>query len=292
MKLIDSHVHLWLRQNGRVNGRPVIGLTGGRSDFGGEVRQMAPPYLVSGENNAETLLSNMDYARVGAAVVTQEIIDGNQNEYLKTVRRRWPERFRVCAYYDNGDLPETEGFDGIKVCAGRLDDPDLTHHAPVFAAAAKNGQFLAIELADGDAQTGALAEMIRQFPDLRIVIGHFGMVTRRGWEEQIRLARSRNVYVESGGITWLFHKEFYPYPSAVEAIRAAAEICGMEKLMWGSDYPRTMSEITYKMSYDFILKSPRLTEEEKEMFLFRNASRVFGFTDVPELPQVKNMLED
>ena len=292
MKIIDSHVHLWLRQNGRHNGRPVTCLTGGRSDFGGEVRQMMPPYLTDGVNSAETLLSNMDYAGVGAAVVTQEVMDGNQNAYLKTVRARYPDRFRICSYYHDGVTPETDGFDGIKVCACKLAQPDLTRHAAVFEAAARNGLFLAVELADGDVQTGSLYEMIRQFPELRIVIGHFGMVTRPGWEAQIRLAQNKNVYVESGGITWLFHKEFYPYPSAVRAVRAAADICGMEKLMWGSDYPRTMSEITYKMSYDFILKSDALAPEEKTAFLFGNAERVFGFRDLPEPETVKNMLED
>ena len=44
-------------------------------------------------------------------------------------------------------------------------------------------------------------------------------------------------------------------PSAVKAILEAAEICSFDKLMWGSDYPRTMVEITYKMSFDFVVKS-------------------------------------
>lgn len=54
-----------------------------------------------------------------------------------------------------------------------------------------------------------MEKLIKMYPDLRIAIGHFGMVTTNGWEEQIALARHKNVYVESGGITWLFHKEFY-----------------------------------------------------------------------------------
>ena len=69
--MIDAHVHLWKTQRGMVNGRPDTPLCGGRADFGGEVRQMVPPYLASGENPAELLLSNMDFAGVNAAVVTQ-----------------------------------------------------------------------------------------------------------------------------------------------------------------------------------------------------------------------------
>ena len=44
-------------------------------------------------------------------------------------------------------------------------------------------------MSDGDRQTGSLTELISQYPDLRIAISHFGMVTRDGWTEQIKLAK-------------------------------------------------------------------------------------------------------
>ncbi|MDE5995677.1 MAG: amidohydrolase, partial [Eubacterium sp.] len=116
------------------------------------------------------------------------------------------------------------------------------------------------------------------------------MVTTKGWTEQIKLAQNKNVYIESGGITWLFNSEFYPYPSAIQAINEAAEICSFDKLMWGSDYPRTMVEITYKMSFDFILKSTDISEGDKEKFLYKNAKAFYGFDDFEEITPVKNML--
>lgn len=76
--------------------------------------------------------------------------------------------------------------------------------------------------------------MIQQYPDLKIAIGNFGMVTKDKWTEQIKLAINKNVRIESGEITWLFNSEFYPYPSENRAINEAADICGFEKLMWGS----------------------------------------------------------
>ena len=109
--------------------------------------------------------------------------------------------------------------------------------------------------------------------------------------EQIKLAEASNVMVESGGITWLFNSEFYPFPSAVRAIREAADAVGWDKLMWGSDYPRTITAITYRMSYDFITKSTELTEEQKHLFLGDNARRFFGFGSLPDLPYIKNMSE-
>ena len=289
--MIDAHLHLWRKQDGRVNGLPVYDLGGGRSMFGGEIKQMMPAYMTDGFNSAERLLANMDFAQVAGAVVTQEYIDGNQDEYLRQVRAENPVRIRVSALYEEKELGDISWADGIKICAGRLADQDLTHHAHVFERAAKENKFIGLDLADGDTQVASLREMIQQYPGVRMAIGHFGMVTRPGWLEQIKLAQNKNVFVESGGITWLFNSEFYPYPSAVRAIREAADLCGMDKLMWGSDYPRTMTAITYRMSWDFVDKSSLLTAEEKQQFFHNNAEAFYRFRDLPDMPYIHHMAE-
>lgn len=291
--IIDAHLHLWDPQQGRVNGKPVIALTGGKSDFGGALRQMMPPYMVDGRNTVEMLMANMDYARVSGCVVTQEYIDGNQDAYLLRCREQYPDRMRICCLYEEQPIDDTwvEKFDGIKLCAGRLSDQELLHHRDVFAQADRLGKFISIDLADGAAQTDSLQQLTQEFPGLKIAVGHFGMVTVDGWQQQIALAKNPNVYIESGGITWLFHHEYYPYPSAIRAIREAIDICGIEKLMWGSDYPRTMTAITYLMSLDFIQKSNELTEEEKCLLLGENAKKFYGFGDLPVPEKVINMVE-
>lgn len=289
--MIDAHLHLWDKQHGMVDGLPVYDLGGGRSQFGSVVRQMTPAYINDGVNSVERLLANMDFAQVAGAVVTQEYIDGNQDAYLRQVRQAHPLRLRVSALYEEKPLGDISWADGIKICAGRLADQDLTHHAEAFRRAGAEDKFIGLDLADGDTQTASLREMIQQYPNVRMAIGHFGMVTTPGWQEQIRLARYPNVFVESGGITWLFNSEFYPYPSAVRAILEARDICGMEKLMWGSDYPRTMTAITYRMSWDFVDKSPLLTPEEKQLFFHRNSEGFYRFHDLPDMPYIHHMAE-
>ena len=289
--MIDAHLHLWAKHHGMVDGLPVYDLGGGRSQFGSVVRQMTPAYINDGVNSVERLLANMDFPQVAGAVVTQEHIDGNQDAYLRQVRQAHPLRLRVSALYEEKPLGDISWADGIKICAGRLADQDLTHHAEAFRRAAAEDKFIGLDLADGDTQTASLREMIQQYPNVRMAIGHFGMVTTPGWQEQIRLARYPNVFVESGGITWLFNSEFYPYPSAVRAILEARDICGMEKLMWGSDYPRTMTAITYRMSWDFVDKSPLLTPEEKQLFFHRNSEGFYRFHDLPDMPYIHHMAE-
>jgi predicted TIM-barrel fold metal-dependent hydrolase len=287
--IIDAHAHLWKKQNGIVNGKPVYDIGGGRSNFGGEIKQMMPPYMTDGENTAERFLANMDYAGVSGAVITQEYIDGNQDEYLLSCKS---DRIKICALYEEKKMGDISGFDGIKICAGRLKDKNLLNHLEPFTLAEKNGKFISIDLADGDEQTAEMQKIAEMFPKLRIAIGHFGMVTRENWLEQIKLAKNENVFIESGGITWLFNSEFYPYPSAVKAINEAADLVGYEKLMWGSDYPRTMTAITYKMSLDFIEKTTEISEENKRLILGENARKFYNFKDLPVPQKVKNMVED
>jgi len=304
MTIIDAHAHLWLHQETVVNGLPIHQhpWNRSRSEFlGNPDVQMLPPFMIDGRNSAEVFLSNMDYAQVSASVITQEFIDGLQNDYLKVVSQQYPNRFfcfgmpewRQPSYYEGALRLIAKGFCGIKIPAARLPKDFLEEEElrRVLRMMEGNDIILGIELHDGDAQTGMMEELIADFPRLKIVIGHFGMVTRPGWMSQIRLARHDNVYIESGGITWLFNDEFYPFPSAIHAIKEAADEVGMEKLMWGSDYPRTITAITYRMSYDFVTKSTELTDNEKHLFLSDNARRFFGFGELKELPYIKNMSE-
>ena len=281
--IIDAHAHLWLNVDTVVNGQPIHPLEPNRSRsiFFGEERQMLPPYMTDGQNTAERFLSNMDYAQVSAAVITQEFIDGLQNSYLMQVQRQYPDRFfcfgmpelRKAGFCDEADALIQSGFRGMKIPAARLPQQFLNDEmVSMLRLMEQRGVILGIELMDGDTQVGQMEEIIQECPRLKVAIGHFGMVTRPGWLSQIRLARHENVYVESGGITWLFNDEFYPYPSAVRAIKEAADI-------------------TYKMSYDFVTKSPELTDDEKRMFLCDNAKRFFGFGTLKELPYIKNMSE-
>ena len=301
-KIIDAHAHLWLNVDTVVNGSAIHPLEPNRSRslFFGEERQMLPPYMTDGQNTAERFLSNMDYAQVSAAVITQEFIDGLQNSYLMQVQQRYPTRFfcfgmpelRKAGFCHEAKSLIDRGFRGIKIPAARLPQQFLDDEMmQMLRMMEQKGVILGIELMDGDAQVGQMEEIIAECPRLKIAIGHFGMVTRPGWMSQIKLARHENVYVESGGITWLFNDEFYPFPSAIRAIKEAADEVGMEKLMWGSDYPRTITAITYKMSYDFVTKSKELTDDEKRLFLCDNAKQFFGFGDLIELPYIKNMSE-
>ncbi|MBQ7419255.1 MAG: amidohydrolase [Prevotella sp.] len=310
MKIIDAHSHLWLKQDTTWDGKAIRSMKNGRSMFLGEEVQMIPPFMTDGVNSAEVFLSNMDYAQVAAAVVVQEFIDGIQNDYLAEVSNRYPDRFQVCGmcnYLKDGFYEQAENlvhsgqFQGIAIPGHRLLGRSLTspEMMRMFKLMEQYDLFLSITLADGDQQVAELTEVIRECPSLRIAIGHMGMANppqvnpweNNSWREQILLARHEHVAIEMGGITWLYNSEFYPYPTAIRTIREAAALVGMDKIMWGSDYPRTITAITYRMSYDFLLKSQELTDDDKRLILGENARTFYHFRDLIDLPYIKNMSE-
>ena len=112
--IIDAHAHLWLKQDTVVDGMEIRTTTRGRSMFMGEEVQMVPPFMVDGVNSA--------------AVITQEFIDGIQNEYLLDAQRRYPERFLVCgmvdfrkpSFIDDAKAMIAQGFKAVKIPAQRL----------------------------------------------------------------------------------------------------------------------------------------------------------------------------
>lgn len=307
--IIDAHSHLWLWQHTTVAGKRIEQLPNGRSMFLGNEVQMMNPWMRDNYNSAEKFLANMDFAQVEGAVVTQEFIDGLQNDYLEYVGTRWADRFFVygmCDFRRPGFLLEAQllvrrGFKGIKLCAGRVADQQRLdgveetftseEFMQVYHLMEDNDMILALELSDGATQCAEAEKIIRECPRLRIVLGHFAMVNRPDWQQQMLLCRHENVYADMGGITWLFNDEYYPYHGAIAAIRESISMVGAEKLLWGSDYPRTISNITYRQSYDWILKTAELTETEKRLILGENAVRLYGFHNLPSLPYVPSMSE-
>lgn len=127
------------------------------------------------------------------AVVTQEFIDGLQNDYLAEVAARYPDRFLVCGMCDwrkPGFLPEAlrlmddRGFRALAIPAHRLAggaDGRVSllgdEMMQLFKAMEQRGVILSLCLADDEAQIAEADELMQECPRLKIAIGHFGMVT-------------------------------------------------------------------------------------------------------------------
>ena len=291
--IIDAHLHLWDRIDGRLGTKPVKPISYGMIQVGKDRYQGMPSWFKNCRNPAELAIAAFDDAGVNAAVVTQEYFDGNQNGYLVKVKKKYPDKFFVHGLIDFTRpkvLKEqfkkvvSQGFKGIKCPAMflpqlkqpvRLDEPAVMG---IWERMADNDMILSIDLAPGNVQVGQMKRIIKAFPGLKIAIGHFGMVGHGNWMAQIRLAEFENVFIECGGIIWLHRQEGPPFKKAQAKIKQAVCAIGANKIMWGSDYPRTMVDFTYRQSLEFVINGcDFLTKKEKDAFLGANAAKLYGF---------------
>lgn len=291
---MDAHMHAWDRLDGRIRGvEPVEPVENGRIRIGGQDGRIVlgmPATLLDCRALGEHAIAQFDAHGVDAGVLVQEYLDGEQNAYSLELERRFPGRFFAFALPDFFRPAEEaaaechrlldQGFRGLKICGGQLEgkfDFDHPRLAPVWQRIEREGKTLAIDFSEGSSQVPAFERVLAELPLLRAAIGHFGLPTRGGWPAQLMLARHPNVRIETGGIVWLYRDEGFPFPQAQRAIAEARDRVGIEKLMWGSDWPRTMCDFTYAQSLLFAAQSPLLSEHEKEMFLGENARMFYGF---------------
>lgn len=286
---IDAHAHVWNRVHGRISGKtPVSPQANGMIRVGDQTLLGMPAYMADCAARAEYLVAEMDAAGVDVAVVVQEYLDGQQNEYCLDVLERYPDRFFVHGLPDffKPDDVEAEamalfdrGFRGLKLSAmhlvGHVELCDA-RLMPIYRHMEREGLVLAVDLAPDAPQAGQMRRVLEQYPELPVAIGHFGMVNRGGWPEQLELCRYPNVFMETGGIIWLYRDEGYSFPSALEAIRKAADTVGIDRLMWGSDWPRTMVDFTYRQSIQFLRQSDAFDNEEKRKLLGNNATLLYA----------------
>ena len=293
--IIDAHMHIWDKVHGLVQGKiPVKPLKNGMVTIGKSPMLGMPASLLDCGARAEFVLAEFDAAGVDTGVVVQEYLDGEQNNYMLKVAKKYPGRFFMHGlpnfYKPDAVAREAsklfaKGFRGLKFPAGHFTAVKLTmddkRFMPIYEEMEAAGHVMAVDLSVGSEQVPGMERVLKSFPKLKVAIGHFGLVTRGKkdeWLTQIALARHENVYIESGGIIWLFRAEGWPFPGAIKAIHRAIKEVGVEKLMWGSDWPRTMVDFTYRQSISFIRdRDNGLSDAQKAAILGDNAARLFGF---------------
>ena len=289
--VLDAHMHCWDQLSGMIgNKTPVTPLKQGRIRIGDDVVQGMPATFLDCRATAERVIADWDANGVAGGILVQEYLDGEQNDYSLQILAKYPGRFRAYAlpdFFRTDDtaaeaisLIQSGGFCGVKICGGhieghvKLDDERLL---PLYEYLDEHDLKVSLDFAEGEAQVAEFERVLERHPHLQVAVGHFAMPTRGGWPAQLRIARHPRVMIESGGIVWLYRHEGPEFPEAIEAIQRARDEVGIEKLMWGSDWPRTMCDFTYAQSLDFVRNTDALNEEEKAAFLGGNAARFYGF---------------
>jgi len=283
--IIDAHIHLWSPLRGDGMGTERQALSWGRARQGDRIYYCCPPSFEDSQSTYQRALAHMDMLGIDKAVVLQEFMDGKQDDYLTQVRKLAPKRFSCTALFDQAYLDDPLGSYQQAVAMGLqgflvktpspFDEIATPRLQPLWQACASDG--LPVVLKNGTPQD--IRKLVKLAPGLKIVESHFaGFLggSREEWEERLRIAASEpDVYVDAGAITFRYK---YPFPESQQALQHAVDICGADKISWGSDYPRPglVVDASYKQQLEFItVECDFLSEEQRAAILGGTADKVY-----------------
>jgi len=304
--IIDSHLHLVPRVQGRIGRGAVLPLERGRVQIGPATQhRMLPPFPGRTRFPPEVALDYLDWAGVERAVLLQGSFYGECNAAVARAVRQWPDRFTGAAFVDpRGPNPQAalrrranEGFRILKfeLSAGtgflglypdlRLDEPAFVD---LYALAAELGFTITLDLgAPGSPsyQTAAVEALARRHPATRLVIAHLAQPPlgdpspdkQTAWEAQLDLGRLPNVWFDLSALPFFASPEEYPWPSAIIAVQRAAALIGADRLMWGTDAPGTLAGATYQQLLAWVSRHcDFLDPDQRAAVLGGTAAEVYG----------------
>jgi predicted TIM-barrel fold metal-dependent hydrolase len=236
--VVDAQVHVWLPESPDRPWPP-----GGAE----RARSVHRPEPIDGP----TLRREMRAAGVDRAVLVPPFFEGHRNDFAVACATEGPDAFRVMARVDlrTGDpgpvreLLRDPVVAGVRLVflpadAGRVDDPG----AEWLWAFAEAGDVPVALLASG--QLGALGDLARRRPGLRLAVDHLGLTGRATdaaaapeVEELAGLAGLPNVSVKLTAVP-CYSTESYPWPAMHPHLRRLFDAYGPERLFWGSDLSR------------------------------------------------------
>ncbi|CDG84449.1 amidohydrolase family protein [Janthinobacterium agaricidamnosum] len=237
----------------------------------------------------ETYLGLLDAHGMSHGVLVQPSFLGLDNSYLLSVLRAHPDRLRGIAVVAPGVTPQQlddlqhAGVVGIRLNLVGLPTPDFS--SPGWSA-------LLRELAarDWQVEVHQLAQELKPVLDpllaagLKVVVDHFGRpgaalgVDDPGFRYLLSLGPSRRVWVKLSGAY-----RNGPHGRGEETARAAMPLLlsafGVQRLMWGSDWPHTLFEKAAHYGAEKKLLEAWLPDrEQRQAVLSDTPARLFRFT--------------
>ena len=263
--IVDCHTHVAPQLTGFW--RP---LRRGKVEDEGRVRQAMPPSFDPPASPPEVLLGYMDQAGVDRAFIVQHHLYGDHNPAVLEAIKSWPDRFVGFAYLGGLGWPDAPdqlarlvegGMAGLKVELGTT-----RRLCPGFRFDGERERPLVLDVNEASSDdVAALRRLVDEFQRIRFVICHVGWPARDGWQERALLAKHPRGWVDLASLPGIYGPEQeYPFPRSQELVRWAVETFGAERVMWGTDYPGTLNDATYRQHVDFIRRHCAfLTPEQK-----------------------------
>ncbi len=299
LKKIDIHAHLIGNICGIGSEGELRPIGGGKAQYAsGKTIQLIPAEYGETTLTPETLISVMNKNDVAHAICLQGNYAGFQNLYTYEGMKKYPNQIIGAATYDpffrNKHLVIKNLFDdlGFKIIKMEVSNGSglMANHPTVhlngkvmnevYKMALDKKLIFYIDIGrpgNNCYQVDAISKVCRKYKDITFIICHLTAPQHQQMDilkENMQKLNLPNVYFDIAALP-NNTKQPYPFIEAQEYIKAAIDIIGNNKIMWGSDFPAAMNYCSYEESYKYIEESEILTTEEKENILYNTAYKVF-----------------
>lgn len=260
----------------------------------------------------ESLLWEMDAAGVERAAVVCARIGGgaggdgfaneDDNAYVAAFAAAHPDRMTAWVDVDCSWRPEYHApgaADRLRAETDRAAVSGFTHYlreqddgwlgsdeAAAFFAVAAERRLIA-SLALSPVWFGGLRAVALRHPELPILVHHLGLPRSDDDARAVLgLADLGNVGVKVSGLNYNSARWWdYPYPDAGAWFRRVADAFGPHRLFWGSDWPASRDQLTYRQSIEVVREhSPFLSPAELDAVLGGNLERLVADRRMPGPP--------
>jgi L-fuconolactonase len=286
--IFDAQIHTWAAEDASHpwdHQWPLESATA-KATFERMAREPAP---------FDEVVSWMDAVGVQGALLVSHRIYGFDNSYALEAAARFPSRFRAVGLIDPAarDLRETmEAWLARPDTAGFrvafTGEKDLrAFRAGVYQSFFETAQKLGCPVFVFPPKiVGELAPVARSFPELRLVIDHFGMPQVpysdanpdpfAGLPSLLELALYDNVMVKATALPFLAAEPF-PFPDVWRHLHTVLDAFGIGRVMWGSDATRVVASHSYADAVEYVRQSSELSEAEKGELLGGTLQRLVGW---------------
>jgi predicted TIM-barrel fold metal-dependent hydrolase len=237
---------------------------------------------------AEDLIASMDESGINRSVVcgfpwNQPDLCSFHNHYLMESASRYPDRLIVFVslLFSNPDWSGKEldravkggarGVGEIAFYRGEMTSQDIHSVKSILIQMERQGIPLLLHTNEtighsypgkGRTPLERFYELILSFPNLPIILGHWGGGLPF-YELMPEVAKSTvNVYYDTAASPFIYSKKIYAI---------ASEIVGVEKILFGTDFPLIAPRRYFKE-----LEESGLSKEDREKILGLNFSKRFG----------------
>jgi predicted TIM-barrel fold metal-dependent hydrolase len=273
MRIIDSHVHVW-------NHDPEYPWAKDELDI--------PQYNASPSN----LINLMEKNDVEHAVLVQYVKYRWDNRYVAHILRNHPSMFNGVCRVDpeNQDSPdqlsywtESFGFRGVRLSP----EPDARGDwftGPLMPPLFKRASDLRVPviLLIKPSRLPDLSAIIEKVPDVKLIIDHLAdciNLKNNDLQTLIDFARYPNLFLKIGHIPQS-SAEAFPWKDTHEMMARVFQAYGARRMMWGSDWPFSLSRTTYSQSIAYLQNELNfLTVEDREWALGKTALQFWPFSE-------------